>query len=65
MALGVVTALKARLLAVGFIKNNPRVKAVLDHPAGPFTSECCQRVFRFLLTLTFVKMYDPSKLQGM
>ena len=40
MGIGVVPALKARVLAVEFVKNNPRIKALLDHPAGPFTSEC-------------------------
>ncbi len=41
MGLSVVPALKARVMAVEFVKNNPRIKAMLDHPAGPFTSKCC------------------------
>lgn len=40
MGLSVVPALKARVMAVEFVKNNPRIKAMLDHPAGPFTSKC-------------------------
>lgn len=39
MTLSIVPALKARVLAVEFIKNNPRLRALVDHPAGPFTSE--------------------------
>ena len=39
MTFSIVPALKARVLAVEFIKNNPRLKALVDHPAGPFTSE--------------------------
>ena len=35
MGLSVVPALKARVMAVEFVKNNPRIKAMLDHPAGP------------------------------
>lgn len=38
MTLSIVPALKARVLAVEFIKSNPRLKALVDHPAGPFTS---------------------------
>lgn len=40
MTLSIVPALKARVLAVEFIKNNPRLRALVDHPAGPFTSAC-------------------------
>lgn len=43
MTLSIVPALKARVLAVEFVKNNPRIKALVDHPAGPFTSECEER----------------------
>lgn len=39
MTLSIVPALKARVMAVEFIKNNPRLKALVDHPAGPFTSK--------------------------
>jgi hypothetical protein len=39
MTLSIVPALKARVLAVEFVKNNPRLRALVDHPAGPFTSE--------------------------
>jgi hypothetical protein len=35
----VVPALKARVLAMEFIKSNPKLYSLLDHPAGPFTSE--------------------------
>ncbi len=38
MTLSIVPALKARVLAVEFVKNNPRLRALVDHPAGPFTS---------------------------
>lgn len=43
MTLSIVPALKARVLAVEFIKNNPRLRALVDHPAGPFTSKCITR----------------------
>ena len=38
--ISVVPALKARILAIDFISKNPRLTALLDHPAGPFTSKC-------------------------
>lgn len=44
MTLSIVPALKARVMAVEFIKNNPRLKALVDHPAGPFTSKEKKRV---------------------
>ena len=37
--ISVVPALKARVLAIEFIKKNPKLTALLDHPAGPFTSK--------------------------
>jgi hypothetical protein len=36
--LGIVPKLQAQVVAVPFIANNPRVKGLLEHPAGPFTS---------------------------
>jgi len=35
----IVPGLKARTLALAFVKSNPKVAAFLDHPAGPFTSK--------------------------
>jgi hypothetical protein len=35
----VVPALKARVLAIEIIKRNPKLVALLEHPAGPFTSK--------------------------
>lgn len=35
----VVPALKARVLAMAFVKNNAKLQGFIEHPAGPFTSE--------------------------
>ena len=37
MGFGVVPRLQAQVVGLPFISNNPRLKGLLEHPAGPFT----------------------------
>lgn len=37
---GVVPKLQSAVVAQPFIVNNPKLKSLLEHPAGPFTSMC-------------------------
>lgn len=37
MSFSVVPLLKARVMAIKFVQNNPKVQELLNHPAGPFT----------------------------
>ena len=37
MVFGVVPRLQAQVVGLPFISNNPRLKGLLEHPAGPFT----------------------------
>lgn len=39
MLLGVVPRLQAHVVSTPFVANSPRLKGLLEHPAGPFTSE--------------------------
>ncbi|GAB5032939.1 mitochondrial pyruvate carrier 2-like [Nannochloropsis oceanica] len=58
MGLSVVPALKARVMAVEFVKNNPRIKAMLDHPAGPFTIHFWAPSFKWGISLANIADFN-------
>lgn len=35
----IVPRLQARVLSTEFVANNPQLKSLLNHPAGPFTGK--------------------------
>ena len=63
---GIVPRLQAYVCNSPIIVANPRVKALLEHPAGPFTSELCAAVHQHAALLhhclppQFTSTHQPS-----
>ncbi|CAM9896522.1 unnamed protein product [Heterosigma akashiwo] len=57
--IGVVPAMKARVMAMNFIQKNQKIAEFLDHPAGPFTIHFWAPTMKW--GITFANIADLQK----